>query len=175
MKFPDVAIRKILYPTDLSDSARYAFAYAVSLANQYEAAITILHVLTEIPRLDERIIGYVDAEQWRKIKADHEKEARHALIGKQRERTVIQDALHRFAESAKAGSAFETDEVVVLRGNPVELILQQCQERNCDLIVMGTHGTGSLADVMLGSTAQRVLRRSPKPVLVIRLPEGGAG
>jgi nucleotide-binding universal stress UspA family protein len=37
--------------------------------------------------------------------------------------------------------------------------------------VMGTHGHGTLADVMMGSTARRVLRRSRKPVLVVRLPE----
>ena len=49
--------------------------------------------------------------------------------------------------------------------------LKQAEEKNCDLIVMGTHGHGTLADVMLGSTARRVVRRSLKPVLVVRLPK----
>jgi len=52
-----------------------------------------------------------------------------------------------------------------------EAILAAAAEIGADLIVMGTHGHGTLADVMMGSTARRVLRRSKKPVLVVRLPE----
>ena len=63
------------------------------------------------------------------------------------------------------------DEIHVKEGNPVEQILKQADESDCDLIVMGTHGTGSLADAMIGSTARRVVRRSLKPVLVVRQPE----
>ena len=87
---------------------------------------------------------------------------------------VIGEVLHQFTEDAKKGKgdeAFVTDEIVVERGNPVEQILKQAEEKNCDLIVMGTHGHGTLADVMLGSTARRVVRRSLKPVLVVRLPK----
>jgi len=69
------------------------------------------------------------------------------------------------------GQLFETDVIIVERGNPVEQILKQSDEKKCDLIVMGTHGHGTLADAMMGSTARRVLRRSKKPVLVVRLPE----
>ena len=65
---------------------------------------------------------------------------------------------------------FVTDDVIVERGNPVEEILKHSKDRNCDLIVMGTHGQGTLEDVMLGSTARRVIRRSKIPVLVVRLP-----
>ena len=54
--------------------------------------------------------------------------------------------------------------------DPVKVILEVAKEKNCDLIVMGTHGRGVLADVVMGSTARRVIRRSPKPVLVVRLP-----
>jgi len=60
---------------------------------------------------------------------------------------------------------------IVVRGNPVEEILKYSEEKNCDLIVMGIHGHGTLVDAMMGSTARRVLRRSKKPVLVVRLPE----
>ncbi|NIW10608.1 MAG: universal stress protein, partial [Gammaproteobacteria bacterium] len=69
------------------------------------------------------------------------------------------------------GEGFTTDDIIVERGNPVEEIIKNAEERNCDLIVMGTHGQGTLADVMLGSTARRVIRRAKMPVLVVRLPE----
>ncbi|MDH3877165.1 MAG: universal stress protein [Desulfobacterales bacterium] len=86
-----------------------------------------------------------------------------------REHLAIKEAPHQFSEDAKQqqeGAGFTTDEIVVERGNPVEEIRKNAEERNCDLIVMGT-----LADVMLGSTARRVIRRSKIPVLVVRLPE----
>ena len=68
-------------------------------------------------------------------------------------------------------SAKITDRVLVMRGNPVDQIVEQAEERNCDLIVMGSHGHGNLTEAMLGSTARRVLRKSRIPVLVVRLPE----
>jgi nucleotide-binding universal stress UspA family protein len=49
MKLPNIQIKKILYATDLSETAVHAFSYAVSLANMYGAGITILHVLAEFP------------------------------------------------------------------------------------------------------------------------------
>ena len=172
---PKVDVKKILYATDLSENARYAFAYAVSLADLYNAAITIIHVLPEVPELlDQSVIGYISAERWEEIKSQQMDEAKEALIGKRREHLAIKEALHQFSEDVKQqqeGADFTTDEIVVERGNPVEEIIKNAEERNCDLIVMGTHGQGTLADVMLGSTAQRVIRRSKIPVLVVRLPE----
>ena len=173
---PKVEVKKILYATDLSDNARYAFSYAVSLANLYKASITILHVLPESDKfMDSSIIGYVGEKKWNEIKGSHVQEARESLIGKKRDHVAIKEILDQFAEDAKADfpdeQAFATDEVIVRRGNPVEEIISQCEERSCDLIVMGTEGHQSLADAMLGSTARRVIRRSKKPVVVIPLPD----
>ncbi len=175
MILPKVEVNKILYATDLSENARYAFAYAVSLADLYNAAITFLHVLPEVPDLlDKNVIGYISEERWEEIKSQNVEEARDAIIGKRRGHPAIRDALHQFSEDVKEGregEGFVTDDIIVVRGNPVEEILKYSEEKNCDLIVMGTHGQGTLADAMIGSTARRVLRRSPKPVLVVRLPE----
>ena len=175
MKIPQIEVNKILYATDLSENAHYAFAYAVSLADLYNAAITIIHVLPEIPSLlDKNVIGYISADRWEDIKSQHFDEAKEALIGKRRDHLVIKDALRQFSEDVKEGregEGFVTDDIIVVRGNPVEEILKYTEEKNCDLIVMGTHGHGTLADAMIGSTARRVVRRSPKPVLVVRLPE----
>jgi len=172
---PQVDVKKILYATDLSKNAHYAFAYAVSLADLYKAAITIIHVLPEVPELlDKNVIGYISSERWEEIKAQHFKEAKEALIGKKREHLAVKEALHHFSETVKEGQegeGFITDDIIVERGNPVEEILKHAEERNCDLIVMGTHGHGTLEDVMIGSTARRIVRRSKIPVLVVRLPK----
>ena len=66
--------------------------------------------------------------------------------------------------------AFVTDEILIKNGDPAEIIIQTAKEQKCDLIVMGTHGHGGLTDVLIGSTAKRVVRQSAIPVLVIRLP-----
>jgi len=175
MILPKVEVNKILYATDLSENARYAFAYAVSLADLYNAAITFIHVLPEVPSLlDKSVIGYISEERWEEIKSQNVEEAREAIIGKRRDHLAIRDALHQFSEDVKEGregEGFVTDDIIVVRGNPVKEIIKYSAEKNCDLIVMGTHGQGTLADAMIGSTARRVLRRSPKPVLVVRLPE----
>ena len=175
MDLPKVDVKKILYATDLSESARYAFAYAVSLADLYNASITFIHVLPEVPKmLDKSVVGYISEERWEEIKSQGVEEAREAIIGKKHDHTAIRNALHQFCEDVKeecGGEGFAMDEIIVVRGNPVEEILKHSEEIDCDMIVMGTHGQGTLADAMIGSTARRVLRRSAKPVLVVRLPE----
>jgi nucleotide-binding universal stress UspA family protein len=174
MDLPKVEIKKILYATDLSENARYAFAYAVSLADLYKASVTFIHVLPEVPDLlDKNVIGYISEERWEEIKSQNVEEAKEAIIGKRRDHLAIKDALHQFSENVKEsreGGGFITDDIIVVRGNPVEEILKYAEDINCDLVVMGTHGQGTLADAMIGSTARRVLRRSAKPVLVVRLP-----
>ena len=175
MTIPNIKVKNILYATDLSENARYAFAYAVSLANLYGAKLTLLHVLPEVPaKLDATVVGYISSDQWEDIKQQHIQEAKKSLTGKRSDRRAIQEVLNHFSADARQeaeSNTVEADDIVVIRGNPVELILSTADENNCDLIVMGTHGHGSLADAMMGSTARRVLRRASKPVLVVRLPE----
>ena len=174
MLLPKVEVKKILYTTDLSDDARNAFAYAVSLANRYDAGLTILHVIAEDPDLDTRVIGYISASQWEQIKEKNFDEARQALIGKQRPGRAIREVLGRFCEDVQSEMAdvtFQTDEIVIERGEPVEKILEVAKDRNCDLIVMGSRGYGTFKDAVMGGTARRVLRHAKIPVLLVRLEE----
>jgi len=174
MELPKIEVRKILYTTDLSENARYAFAYALSLANLYASKLVILHVLPEDPDLDELVSGYVDAGQWQHIKDQHMQEAREALIGKRREGAIIQEVLGEFyrqAGKASAVNAVESDEILVERGHPVEQIVRVAEEQDIDLIVMGRHGYGALKDALMGGVARGVLRQSSKPVLLVRLPK----
>ncbi len=175
MALPKIEVKKILYATDLSENARFAFAYAVSLAKLYGANITLLHILPEGSELMEKhIIGYIDPGKWEEIKTRHFDEARKALIGKRRDHLAVREVLHHFSEKSMKSEDNEgigSGEIIVERGNPVEEIINQSRKQNCDLIVMGTHGHGTLEDAMIGNTARRVIRRSKIPVLVVRLPE----
>lgn len=172
MKLSNIQIKKILYATDLSESAVHAFSYAVSLANMYGAGITILHVLAEFPG-EEFISNMITTDTWEEIKNRHYSEAREQLIGKKRDHVAIKEVLEAFSEEAQVDAkeqTFVTDEVLIKSGATAEIIVETAKEQNCDLIVMGTRGHGVIADVLVGNTAKWVLKHSPVPVLAIRLP-----
>ncbi len=171
MILPDIKIKKILYATDLSETAVHAFAYAASLANMYGAGIAILHVFAETPG-EEFILNMIDKDTWSQIKTRHYSEAREKLSDMKRDHVALKEVLQAFSEEAKIhgeDQGFVTDEILIKSGAPAETIVQTAQELQCDLIVMGTHGHGVIADVLIGSTAKWVIRHSPIPVLVIRL------
>ncbi len=172
---PTVEIKRILYATDLSENARYAMAYAVSLANTYCAQIVILHVIDEAPDyVDAGVEGYIGADEWEAIKKRNLDETRKTLTGKKRDNRMVREVLERFCQNLRPGTndhEAAMDETVIKIGSPVAQILETAEEKNCDLIVMGTHGRGALLDAMMGSTTNRVTRRSRIPVLSVRLPD----
>lgn len=158
-------IKKILYATDLSENALYAFGYAASLSNRYNAGITILHVVEEMsPSLSSHIVDLLGEERWRDMLEQNTEE----LIGR------VRDRLDRFTEQMKndlVDCPFTVDDILVRQGRPSEMIMLQAETIEYDMIVMGTHGYGLLAGALMGSTARRVVRRTETPVMVIRLPE----
>ena len=168
-------IKKILFPTDLSQASRNAFGYAVAVAQKFNAAIAILHVMEDAP--DEgttALKDFLGEDRWQQLQAGHEQEAREILIGKKREGALIREALGAFAERAgqEMGEvSVKTDEISVVRGDVVDEILSEAVERNCDLIVMGYVARGKIEEAILGSTSRRVLRSSNIPVMLVKAPE----
>ena len=158
-------INKILYTTDLSPYARHAFSYATSLANRYDAAITILHVLEDMsPTADSLVVNIIGKKKWEELRGRNEKEVLE----------TIKSRLAQFCEDVQAelpSCPFITDKIKVKIGNPVEEILQEVENNDYDLVVMGAHGHGVLSDAVMGSVSRRVVRRCKKPVLVVRQQE----
>jgi len=159
-------IKKILYATDLSENARHAFSYAMSMANRYGAGITILHVLQEAsPYRDSLIVNILGEEKWASLRKENEQKVLDILKGR----------LEKFCEDASKelpACPFITDEIVVKIGNPADEILGELERNNCDVVIMGAHGHGVIGEAFLGSVSRRVLRRSHKPVMVVRMPKG---
>ena len=158
-------INKILYTTDLSENAKYAFGYAMSLANRYGAAITILYVLHVSPTSYSLVTGIIGEEEWDKLRQNKE----------QGVLDTIKDRIKNFCMEASAeipSCSFITDEIIVKTGNPAEEILLQADVGDYDLVVMGARGHGIMTGVMVGSISRRVVKRCKKPVLVVHLPEG---
>jgi nucleotide-binding universal stress UspA family protein len=158
-------IKKIFYATDLSENARHSFGYAASLANSYGAGITILHVLEDVSAYqDSLVINIIGEQKWDELRKNKEQ----VVLD------TIRERLEKFCEDVSSelpACPFITDDIIVKIGNPVEEILQEVEANGCDMVVMGAHGHGILANAMMGSTSRRVLRRCNKPVLVVRLPE----
>ena len=163
MHHPGVDIKHILYATDFSENARYAFSYAASLADRYGAKITLLHVSRDaIPDLlvfDVGIDRSAGVKERFSVTKEHLKEAEAALLD------MVRTEFGR--------ETIGSDDIVVEKGDPVKVILRVAKERNCDLMVMGITGRRSLEDAMLGDTARRVLHRTTLPVLVVQHPDQG--
>ena len=160
-------INKILYATDLSENARQAFGYAVSLANRYEARITVLHVAEDLSSFAGSMVADIIGEE------------RLADIKREKEKDIVSEIkarLVKFCDDVQQEAPscpFLVDRTIVVTGHPVDQIVHQADEMDADLVVIGSHGRGGLADVAMGSTSRRVLRRCAVPVLVVRLKKNG--
>ena len=154
-------IKKILYTTDLSDNSAYVLSYAINFAKKHDAKIIILHVLDIMPAIS---------------KTDITEEKQHEIFKEKKAYAVdrIQKRLKIFCEKELKDDPECTEQVKsieVREGFPAEEILSKADELNCDVIIMGTHAKGIIANTFLGSTAKRVLRRTRKPVFIIPYPE----
>ena len=144
-------ITNILVPVDFSPHAEHAFTYATTLAERFGAKLVLLYVVD-----DSFATGGWSSE----IYVPNVPELMENLIA---------DADRRLATlKASAAALGLTAETAVIRGRPAHAIVEHAQNGGFDLIVMGTHGRTGMAHVVMGSVAERVLRKAPCPVLTVR-------
>ncbi len=144
-------IKKLLFPTDYSDLARAALAHAIALANLFKAEFHCLHVIDDAYQ-------YWSALGPESIPMGPPPEELLEL-GKTRMEAFVAEHL----------TALETPPVTQLAiGRPFAEIIAYAREHDIDMIVMGTHGRGAIAHMLLGSTTEKVVRKAPCPVLTVR-------
>jgi nucleotide-binding universal stress UspA family protein len=143
-----VQFRRILCAVDFSESALHATAYAINMAQEADAQLTLLHVV-EIP---------LGADYEGGPKALRDLRASVAADARQKLHDLIPDQ----------ASTYCTVETEVIEGRAYQKILQQAQGGHADLIVMGVHGGGTVDMMLFGSTTYHVVRRAACPVLVVR-------
>lgn len=148
-----IHLKKILVPTDFSEFSNHALRYGGELARRFDAELHLLHVIDDSITVPDPLMGAPasDAE----------------IRDLQR---AAEDALGKLAADA-ALKDVRIAPCVVLTGSPFVGIVRHARENNVDLIVIATHGRTGLAHAMLGSTAERVVRKAPCPVLTVR-PNG---
>ena len=149
-----IKLAKILYPTDFSDLSVHALRYAKSFAMAYQARLHCLHVVDE---------AY---QYWMAMGPNG------VPVGPAPE-DMLESAHQEMAGFAEVHFGDMEPEVVteVLVGRPFMEIIRYAREQAIDMIVLATHGRTGLTQVLMGSTAARVVRKAPCPVLTIRHPE----
>jgi universal stress protein A len=146
-----MTLTRILVPTDFSDTAAVALKYATALADVFQARLHVLHVI------DLTIGRQWDAELAMVASRDIENEARA------RSDAELAQLFTR-AEREKYSAALVTEV-----GAPFSAIVKYARREDIDLVVMGTHGRGPLAHLLIGSVAENVVRKAPCPVLTVPL------
>lgn len=140
-----ISIQKVLVPTDFSKHSEKAVRYGTELAEKFGADLHLLHAVELTPIIYGEGGGY----------RENVSELETAAVKKLDEVRVE-----------------NSDEVQVFRkvitGAPFVEIVRYARDETIDLIVVGTHGRGAIAHMLLGSVAEKVVRQAPCPVLVMR-------
>lgn len=143
--------KKILYPTDFSDAAAKALNYIKQLKEAGSQEVVLLHVI------NQRIIDGL---------------MRHAMLDEDIMRW--RDKAVEIAEESLAEMSKELENVgftvkmIVKTGYPGNVILDVEMHESPSIIVIGSHGRSNLGDMLLGSVSDRVVRKSKRPVLVVK-------
>ena len=140
--------KKILFPVDLSESSTKIVPFVKSLAIRYEARIHLLFVARVFDYFTSMYVPHPSVSQF--------------------EKEVIEGAEKRLYEFADEGfKDIAGTRTQVVAGDPSEEILSYINTHGIHLVVMGTHGRKGLDKVIFGSVAERVVKSSPVPVMVV--------
>ncbi len=152
VKKPIILLKRILVPIDFSEHSKNALKYAIPFAKQFGASIDLIYVVepTIYPAdFSFGQIGYPNVEDELRTRGSKELEK------------LIKEEI---SENVKAHK-------VVRTGKPFYEINQYASEEEIDLIIIATHGHSGMEHILFGSTAEKVVRKAPCPVLVVRTGE----
>lgn len=145
-----IRVKTILFPTDFSETSQEAARYAISFAREFKAKVYVLHVVNEKIFTEGLTLPRVISIE------DMEKE-------------MTEEARKRLKTLVPAEEAEGLDwEAVIRQGQPFLEIIRFAKDQDVDLIVIGTHGHSGFEHIIFGSTAEKVVRKAPCPVLSVR-------
>lgn len=147
-----IPYRQILLATDFSETAKDALDHAVGIAGEAGATLHLLHVIEEI--------GYWEGFDLKRFPSDDVYEELRESA-----RIALDDLMEHTAERGVER------QVHVREGKPFLEIIRAAKKIPADLIVVGSHGQSGLAETLFGSTADKVVRKAPCAVLVVRHSE----
>ena len=145
-----ILLKNILVATDFSAPSDAAIACGRELALSFGARLTVFHAAANIAARGYGADGFVFTD----LGVQHDYEA----------------AAHTQIDAMTCGE-LKRISVVVTSNQPASAIVDYARQAGIDLIVMGTHGRGAVAHLLMGSVAERVVRTAPCPVLTVKHPE----
>jgi nucleotide-binding universal stress UspA family protein len=149
-----ITLKRILVATDFGDASAAALSYGREFARTFRATLTVLHVA------ENMLTRAVGAEGYMAPFPDLQRSVEEAAQKRA-------DSLLTDQDRKELGAA-----AILMTSNATALtIVTYARESDIDLIVMGTHGRGAVAHLLMGSVAERVVRAAPCPVLTVRHPE----
>jgi nucleotide-binding universal stress UspA family protein len=151
---PPVLFKRIICAIDFSDSSMQALNYAMSLAQEADANLTVVHVI-ELP-------PDVSLEAHETVLAGPRSLQEYIALAEEDRRARLKDAI---PDSVRA---FCTVDTVLATGKPYREILRIAEEQKADLLVVGIHGRGVIDRLLFGSTTQHLVRQAMCPVLTLR-------
>jgi len=155
-------VTKILYATDLSESAKSAMTWAISLAEKYDAAVTIIHVIPDLASMGYDLSVHFSADQLSQINTEEQAKAMDSI--KERVKSVCEEMKNDIPSCR-----IDLNDVIIKAGHPVQEIIAAAEDGKYDMVVMGTHGHSLISDLLIGSVARGVVHKCKAPVLTIRL------
>jgi nucleotide-binding universal stress UspA family protein len=147
-----VAFKEIVMPTDFSEHSLRAVDYGVEIAERFSSHLTLIYVIEPLLQAADLTWTTVDFEELNKA---HKQTA---------EKQLAQIVEERVSEETPC-------DTTILFGKPFVEILKFAKEENADLIVMATHGRGAISHLLMGSTAEKVVRKASCPVLTVKHPK----
>lgn len=150
----ELTIKKILVPIDFSDYSKSALRYSVNFAKSFNASITLIYVVEPIIyppdfSMGQIAIPTINTEWDERAKEELDKLAKTEIPAELQVKTMIKT------------------------GKPFVEIIETAKEENADLIIIATHGHTGVEHILFGSTAEKVVRKAPCPVLTLREPIKG--
>lgn len=155
-------IKNILYAADLGAFTKYALTHVESLAEQYDAKVSVVHVVPPIEVFTSAVLNsYCSEKVKQELLSLHGVDAINDMI-----RDQIFDLLS-MESNGETRILNYIDSIRVLTGHPASVILDEARIASTDLIVIGNHGASTVEPYLLGSVATKILQLARTPVYMI--------
>lgn len=147
-------IKKVLVPIDFSDYSKSSMKYAADFAKHFNASLILIYVIEPIVYPPDFSMGQIAIPS---PGLEMDKRANEEL-DKLAEKEIPSDV---------------TVKKIIKTGKPFVEIIETAAEEDVDLIIIATHGHSGVEHILFGSTAEKVVRKAPCPVLTLREPAKG--
>ena len=146
-----IQLKKVLLPTDFSDCSQEALKYAISMSAEFGADLVVLHVINQ--QLLTEGLNLPRVGSFQDLETEMAKEAERQMDAFLKENPDLEEIRHQR---------------LIRLGRPFLEIIGYAKDNAVDLIVIGTHGRSGIEHIIFGSTAEKVVRKAPCPVLTVK-------